>query len=241
MNHARTAHRRATALSAVLATGALVLTATPGPAAGEQRARAPYTERTPVSRGYGGAVTTVDPEATAVGLRGAQAAAATRSTPPSPPRPRSASPSRSVPASAAAATSSTTTPRHGTGAPRSTAARPRPTSMTGDRVLDPGPASPSTSRTPDQRPVRRRARHAGHLADRARPVGHRSLASGSSSRPPGSRPAASSSTTPSASRPPTTRPRSTSSRHPRAVPARRRAARRRHPVHATPTSPRPTG
>ncbi|HET6563123.1 MAG TPA: gamma-glutamyltransferase [Marmoricola sp.] len=64
-----TRRRRAAAVTALLATGALVLTATPGTAVAEAPVRAPYTERTPVSRGSGGAVTSVDPEATRIGLR----------------------------------------------------------------------------------------------------------------------------------------------------------------------------
>ena len=66
---APTARRRAAAVTATLATGALVLTSTPGTAAEEAPAPAPYTTRTPVSRGSGGAVTSVDPEATRIGLR----------------------------------------------------------------------------------------------------------------------------------------------------------------------------
>ena len=66
---ALTVRRRAAAITALLATGALVLTSTPGTAAEEALARAPYTERTPVSRGSGGAVSSVDPEATRIGLR----------------------------------------------------------------------------------------------------------------------------------------------------------------------------
>jgi gamma-glutamyltranspeptidase/glutathione hydrolase len=64
-----TARRRIAAVTALLATGALVLTSTPGTAAVEAAARAPYTEKTPVSRGSGGAVSSVDPEATRIGLR----------------------------------------------------------------------------------------------------------------------------------------------------------------------------
>ncbi len=66
------------ALVAVTAAGALVLTAAPAPsgAAGvrtvvtptAERA-APYTTKTPISRGTGGAVASVDPEATRIGLR----------------------------------------------------------------------------------------------------------------------------------------------------------------------------
>jgi gamma-glutamyltranspeptidase/glutathione hydrolase len=64
------AHRRRTAaVTALLATGALVVTSTPGTAAEEPADRAPYTEKTPVSRGTGGAVSSVDPEATRIGLR----------------------------------------------------------------------------------------------------------------------------------------------------------------------------
>ena len=66
---APTARRPAAAVTALLATGAHVLTSTPGTAAEEAPARAPYTERTPVSRGSGGAVSSVDPEATRIGLR----------------------------------------------------------------------------------------------------------------------------------------------------------------------------
>jgi gamma-glutamyltranspeptidase/glutathione hydrolase len=61
--------RRAGAATALLATGALVLTSTPGTAAEQVQARAPYTEKVPVSRGTGGAVSSVDPEATRIGLR----------------------------------------------------------------------------------------------------------------------------------------------------------------------------
>jgi gamma-glutamyltranspeptidase/glutathione hydrolase len=66
--------RRVAATTALLATGALVVTATPDTAAEERSAhepaaRAPYTEKTPVSRGSGGAVSSVDPEATRIGLR----------------------------------------------------------------------------------------------------------------------------------------------------------------------------
>jgi gamma-glutamyltranspeptidase/glutathione hydrolase len=64
------ARRRAAAVTALLATGALVLTSTPGTAAEEAApARTPYTQKTPVSRGSGGAVSSVDPEATRIGLR----------------------------------------------------------------------------------------------------------------------------------------------------------------------------
>jgi gamma-glutamyltranspeptidase/glutathione hydrolase len=68
---APTARRRAATVTALLATGALVLTSSPGTAANEAPARAPapYTEKTPVSRGSGGAVSSVDPEATRIGLR----------------------------------------------------------------------------------------------------------------------------------------------------------------------------
>jgi gamma-glutamyltranspeptidase / glutathione hydrolase len=66
---APTTRRRAAAVTALLATGSLVLTSAPGVAAEEAAARAPYTERTPVSRGSGGAVSSVDPEATRIGLR----------------------------------------------------------------------------------------------------------------------------------------------------------------------------
>ena len=66
---ALTSRRRTASVTALLATGALVLTSTPGTAAEEAPARAPYTERTPVSRGSGGAVSSVDPEATRIGLR----------------------------------------------------------------------------------------------------------------------------------------------------------------------------
>ena len=63
-------HRRRTAaVTALLATGALVVTSTPGTAAEETAPRAPSTEKVPVSRGTGGAVTSVDPEATRIGLR----------------------------------------------------------------------------------------------------------------------------------------------------------------------------
>jgi gamma-glutamyltranspeptidase/glutathione hydrolase len=62
--------RRSAAVTALLATGSLVLTSTPGIAAEEAAtARAPYTKKTPVSRGSGGAVSSVDPEATRIGLR----------------------------------------------------------------------------------------------------------------------------------------------------------------------------
>ena len=61
--------RRAAAVTALLATGAFVVSSPPGTAAGEAPARAPYTEKTPVSRGSGGAVSSVDPEATRIGLR----------------------------------------------------------------------------------------------------------------------------------------------------------------------------
>jgi gamma-glutamyltranspeptidase/glutathione hydrolase len=64
-----TARRRAAALTALVATTSLVVTSTPGTAAEQPQARAPYTEKTPVSRGTGGAVTSVDPEATRIGLR----------------------------------------------------------------------------------------------------------------------------------------------------------------------------
>jgi gamma-glutamyltranspeptidase/glutathione hydrolase len=63
------ARRRAAAVTALLATGAVVLTSTPVTAAQEASARAPYTKKTPVSRGSGGAVSSVDPEATRIGLR----------------------------------------------------------------------------------------------------------------------------------------------------------------------------
>ena len=66
----RTSRRRqAAAVTALLATGTLVLSSTPGTAAEEAPALAPYTEKTPVSRGTGGAVSSVDPEATRIGLR----------------------------------------------------------------------------------------------------------------------------------------------------------------------------
>jgi gamma-glutamyltranspeptidase/glutathione hydrolase len=61
--------RRAGAATALLAAGALVVTSAPSTAAVETAARAPYTEKVPVSRGTGGAVTSVDPEATRIGLR----------------------------------------------------------------------------------------------------------------------------------------------------------------------------
>jgi gamma-glutamyltranspeptidase / glutathione hydrolase len=64
---APTTRRRAAAVTALLATGSLVLTSAPGVAAEEVAALAPYTERTPVSRGSGGAVSSVDPEATRIG------------------------------------------------------------------------------------------------------------------------------------------------------------------------------
>ena len=66
------------ALTATLASGALALSAAPaadavaggartGPATTAERA--PYTTKTPISRGTGGAVTSVDPEATRIGIR----------------------------------------------------------------------------------------------------------------------------------------------------------------------------
>src|SRR3712207_270376 len=61
-------HRAAVA-TALLASGALVASTTPGTAAQVAPAQAPYTEKTPVSRGTGGAVSSVDPEATRIGLR----------------------------------------------------------------------------------------------------------------------------------------------------------------------------
>ena len=66
---ASTSRRRTAAVTALLVTGTLVLTSAPGTAAEQAGAPAPYTERTPVSRGSGGAVSSVDPEATRIGLR----------------------------------------------------------------------------------------------------------------------------------------------------------------------------
>jgi gamma-glutamyltranspeptidase / glutathione hydrolase len=62
-------------LATAVATGALVLTAAPGGAVQaaedreEPRGGGFYTEKVPVSRGSGGAVTSVDPEASRIGLR----------------------------------------------------------------------------------------------------------------------------------------------------------------------------
>ena len=74
--HAHHAHR---ALAAAAVAGALSLSAVPAgataPAAAAGGAgtaaaeRAPYTTKTPISRGTGGAVASVDPEATRIGLR----------------------------------------------------------------------------------------------------------------------------------------------------------------------------
>ncbi len=66
--------RRGAAVTALLVTGALVLTSSPGTAADEAQAPAPHTrapapEKVPVSRGSGGAVSSVDPDATRIGLR----------------------------------------------------------------------------------------------------------------------------------------------------------------------------
>src|SRR5215218_5259342 len=74
-------HRRTPRIfAAAVTTGALALSAAPpasfavssaprtGAATAPERAR-PYTTKTPLSRGTGGAVTSVDPEATRIGLR----------------------------------------------------------------------------------------------------------------------------------------------------------------------------
>jgi gamma-glutamyltranspeptidase / glutathione hydrolase len=64
-----THRRRTAAVTALVATGALVVTATPGTAQETAVRAAPYTEKVPVSRGSGGAVSSVDPEASRIGLR----------------------------------------------------------------------------------------------------------------------------------------------------------------------------
>src|SRR3712207_4512834 len=56
------------ALVAVTATGALALSAAPV-ATTATAVAAPYTTKTPISRGTGGAVSSVDPEATRIGIR----------------------------------------------------------------------------------------------------------------------------------------------------------------------------
>ena len=96
--------------------------------------------RIPTAIGKGGAVSTVDPEASAAGLKVLKPAA-TPSTPPWPPPRRSASPSPTAPASAVAATSSTTT-RSPARSARSTAARPRPRKMPQDAFIDPATGKP---------------------------------------------------------------------------------------------------
>src|SRR6476646_3430374 len=65
MSHAR--HRFGAAGAAVL-TGLAGLTVASPPAQGSGAAHAPYNVKTPTSKGYGGAVTSVDPEASKIGL-----------------------------------------------------------------------------------------------------------------------------------------------------------------------------
>ena len=148
--------------------GSLALTATQGTAsaAGQRDAAVPSPAqkagaKQATASGYGGAVTTVDPDGHADRPARCCAAAATRSTPRSRPRRRSASPSPTAPASAVAATSSTTTRETGqvhTIDGRETA----PAAMSATRSSTRRPASrtrsPSWSpaASPSACPVRRR-------------------------------------------------------------------------------------
>ncbi len=65
MSHAR---RRFVAAGAAVLTGLAGLTVASPPAQGSGAADAPYNVKTPTSKGYGGAVTSVDPEASKIGL-----------------------------------------------------------------------------------------------------------------------------------------------------------------------------
>jgi gamma-glutamyltranspeptidase/glutathione hydrolase len=65
MSHAR---RRIIAAGAAVVTGLAGLAAVPSPAQGSGAAGSSYDAKTPTSKGYGGAVTSVDPEASKIGL-----------------------------------------------------------------------------------------------------------------------------------------------------------------------------
>ena len=174
--------------------------------------------------GQGGAVTSVDLDASKIGC-GCSSRAATPSTPRSPPRPRSASPSRTAPASAVAATSSTTTRKKQkvkTLDGRETA----PAAIDARRVHRPGhrQALQLHPRARHQRRLGRGARHAGDLAAPRSAGGARWPCRRCSRRRPPWPARVSRSTRRSTSRPTTTPSGSIPSRRPAAVPAERQAA-----------------
>ena len=166
------------------------------------RARAPRPRRPPSSRSRWAAAARCRRSTSTPPRPGSRCsrAAATRSTRPSPRRPRSASPSRSAPASAGAATSSTTTPRpEGLHARRP---RDRAGHDAGGRVHRPRDrrAVPVHARPRHQRRLGGHARHPADLDDRAPALGQPRPGEGARARRSGSPSAGSSSTPRSTSR-----------------------------------------